>query len=41
MADAEKVVEIAIKDSINKKEVSVYGIPMNLFRALSKFLPNG
>lgn len=41
MADAEKVVDKAIKDSINKKEVSVYGIPMNLFRALSKFLPNG
>ena len=39
MADSNKVVEKAIRDSINKSEVSVYGIWMNLFRWLCKIYP--
>ena len=39
MADSSKVVDKAITDSINKAEVSVYGIWMNLFRWLCKTFP--
>ena len=41
MADAEKIVDKAISDSIMCKEVSVYGVAMNMFRALAKMLPHG
>ena len=40
MADAKDVVELAIKDSINKKELSIYGISMKLFLILTKLLPH-
>lgn len=40
MSDAEKVVDKAIKDAILQKEVSVYGIPMKLFRVLAKLVPH-
>lgn len=39
-ANAEKVVDRAIKDAIIGKEVSVYSIPMKLFRIIAKLLPN-
>ena len=41
MADAESVVDQAITDSINKMEVSVYGLWMNSFRWLCKTVPVG
>ncbi len=41
MADAEAVVEQAITDSINKLEVSVYGVWMNAFRYACKVVPKG
>lgn len=40
MADAGEVVATAIRDSINKKEVSVYGVSMKLFRLICKILPH-
>lgn len=40
MADADDVVKLAIKDSINKKEVSVYGMAMKLFELITKVLPH-
>ena len=39
MADAEKVVDKAIYDAVIQKEVSVYGLPMKLFRIISKIVP--
>lgn len=41
MSNAEKVVDKAIIDSINKKEVSVYSIPMKLTRLACKIIPHG
>lgn len=41
MADVKDVVRLAIKDSLAKKEVSVYGLPMKLFYAITKVLPHG
>lgn len=40
MADAKDVVKLAIKDSINKKELSVYGVAMKLFLFITKVLPH-
>lgn len=40
MSDAHKVVKKALKDSINKKEVSVYGASMKLLRVISKIVPD-
>ncbi len=39
MADPEKVVKQALKDAVNRKPVSVYGIPMKLGHVASKILP--
>lgn len=41
MAPPEKIVALAIIDSINMQEVSVYGLAMNAFRCASKFVPHG
>ena len=35
----EKVVALALQDARNRKEVSVYGLPMKLYRILTKVLP--
>lgn len=40
MADPESVVKKAFRDSINKKELSVYSISMNLMRFATKALPH-
>ncbi len=40
MAPAKNIVALAIKDSINQKEVSVYGLAMNLFRLAAKYIPH-
>lgn len=40
MAPAKNIVALAIKDSINQKEVSVYGLSMNLFRLAAKYIPH-
>ena len=40
MADPKKVVRLAIRDSVMKKSVSVYGPLMKLFRLASKALPH-
>ena len=40
MADPKKVVKLAIRDSVMKKSVSVYGPLMKLFRLASKALPH-
>ena len=39
MAKPEKVVSKAIKDSIKKKELSIYGAPMKISHIASKILP--
>lgn len=39
MANAKNVVKKAIKDSISKKSISVYGIPMSLWRFASRGIP--
>ncbi|MDY6328658.1 MAG: SDR family NAD(P)-dependent oxidoreductase, partial [Lachnospiraceae bacterium] len=40
MANASDVVDKAIKDSIEKKELSIYGISMKLFYLLTKLVPH-
>lgn len=40
MVPPEKIVELAIRDSINKKDVSVYGFAMKAFRLFAKFTPH-
>ncbi len=40
MVNASDVVDKAIKDSIEKKEISIYGIPMKLFYLLTKIVPH-
>ena len=40
MADPKKVVKKAIFDSMMGKSVSVYGIPMKMFRLLCKAVPH-
>ena len=40
MAQCHKVVNKAINDSLLKKEVSVYGIPMRLFNVICKIFPH-
>lgn len=40
LADPRKVVNAAIRDSMAGVSVSVYGIPMKLFRAAAKLLPH-
>lgn len=40
MAPPKNIVALAIKDSINQKEVSVYGLAMNLFRLAAKYTPH-
>lgn len=40
MADPKKVVDKAIHDSINRYEISVYGIPMKALHVLAKLVPN-
>ena len=40
MARPEQVVEKALRDSSQKKEISVYGTLMNLFYFASKILPH-
>lgn len=39
LADTKKVVEQAMMDSMKKKEVSVYGSSMKLFRMITKIIP--
>ena len=39
-AKSEKVVELALKDAYRGSHISVYGIPMKLFRFASKILPH-
>lgn len=41
MARADKVVELALNDGFHGRDVSVYGVVMRAFRALSKILPHG
>lgn len=40
MANAADVVEKAVKDSVNRKEISIYGLPMKLFYLLTKAVPH-
>lgn len=40
MAPPKKIVELAIRDSINKEEVSVYGTVMRAFRLSVKYVPH-
>ena len=40
MAHPEKVVEKAISDSFNKKEVSVYGSWIKVLRIVAKIIPH-
>ncbi len=40
MANKTDVVNQALSDSINKKELSVYGMPMKLFMVMTKVLPH-
>lgn len=40
MAEPDKVINQALKDSINKKELSIYGISMKLFYILTKIVPH-
>lgn len=40
MVSAKEVVEKAMKDSINKKELSIYGTPMKLFYLLTRLVPH-
>lgn len=40
MAEADKVVRLAIADSFKKKERSVYGMPMKGFELLTKAIPH-
>jgi hypothetical protein len=40
MANANDVVEKAMKDSIDKKEISIYGLPMKMFYVLTKIVPH-
>ncbi len=40
MADAQKVVRLALRDSMMGKSVSVYGLVMKAFRLLSKVAPH-
>ena len=40
MVEAKDVVKLALKDSMNKKEVSVYGKAMKLFAFITKILPH-
>ena len=39
-AEKQKVVEQALQDALDKKEVSVYGMPMKVFRVLCKMVPH-
>ena len=39
MADCEKVVTKAITDSIDKKQISIYGFWMNAFNVVTKLMP--
>lgn len=41
MANPKRVVKQAIRDSMMGRPVSIYGITMNAFHLLSKFLPHG
>lgn len=40
MALPEKVVRKALQDSLNNKEISIYGLPMKSFHVLSKVVPH-
>ena len=40
MADPEKVVDKAFKDSLANKEISIYGLPMKAFSLAAKLLPH-
>ncbi len=40
MAEADEVVTLALNDAINKKEISVYGIPMKMLRIFAKTVPH-
>lgn len=40
MADARAVVAKAIRDAEEDKDVSVYGLPMQIFRVLAKIIPH-
>lgn len=40
MADAHEVVKQALKDSLRKKQLSIYGLPMNVSYLGSKLLPH-
>lgn len=40
MAECDKVVTLALNDSIHKKEISVYGLPMKMFNLLCKEIPH-
>ena len=40
MADAREVVAKAIRDAEEEKDVSVYGLPMQIFKVLAKIIPH-
>ena len=40
MADAKEVVAKAIRDAEEDKDVSVYGLPMQIFKVLAKIIPH-
>ncbi len=39
-ASPKNIVTCSITDAINMKEVSVYGVPMNVFRLFAKYIPH-
>lgn len=41
MVNAKDVVDKAIKDSIDRREISIYGLPMKLFYVFTKIVPHG
>lgn len=41
MVSADRVVSLALRDSYNKRPVSVCGLPMKAFRGLCRLLPHG
>ena len=40
MANADEVVNLALRDSVKRKEISIYGVPMKLFYMLTKCVPH-
>ena len=40
MAEVENVVDLALRDSYNRKDISVYSIPIKAFMVLTKYVPH-